>query len=246
LEIDDDLSDRTDFETASEIDETNSNDMFVQQLSNYQWQFYINDPISDEHQEILKQRLNEYKEYIRNQLDALNLNLSSEKVNDIVETNTVFIYLKSRCPPPDDNDNRRFREDLVMWDHPNLIKKKKEISFDIPYQYLSTEKQLQYLQRERLRLKETLDKLMTLDDTRSAIRYHLGDTGTDMWWGVPFIYRCIFDQDVSYFEAPSPSTIPGCILLNDWTKNYKIGLLIYIMIKHNIVSYVTDFYCPNT
>ncbi len=130
----------------------------------------------------------------------------------------------------------------LMWDDSDIFYNKHCVrSIPVPYMALPDGDRLAYLENEHEQLNKSINKLLTLSDFRSALKYYMKQS--DMWITIQTVYHMIFTQAPICATAP---TITSDFLLNDWTDNWRLGAMIYIMIKKQIVPYVTDFYCPNT
>jgi hypothetical protein len=104
--------------------------------------------------------------------------------------------------------------------------------FSIKYEHLQNDDKLEFLEKTYKKMVDDMKKIRKLRDIQSAIKHQMQ---RNMWFSIPLIFNTIYKKDVECANAP-----------NDWSSNYKLGAQIFIMVKHGIVKYVNDFYCPNT
>lgn len=201
------------------------------------------DEVSPEHQEIFNRKVEEYKKVFISELKIFGMpvNVQEKVVNRFFEDTEV----KHKKPAVEIKhfSEHHFDENSIMWDHDDLVgcDKSSMKHFSIPYEYVPDNYKLKHLERTHKYVMERIKSLLKIKDSRSAVKFYL-EHGT-MWRCIPRIFNEVYDRELT---CPSAPTIKSKTLMNDWSDNYRIGAMIFVMVKNGIVPYANDFYCPNT
>ena len=68
---------------------------------------------------------------------------------------------------------------------------------------------------------------------------------SDMWCVIPKIFKMFWpNSEINVVDSKSPKDY-GSNLMNDWSENYRIGVMCFIL-KDTLISLDNDFYCGNT
>lgn len=213
-------------------------------LSNYYWAPCPKNEISAEHLAILNKRIEEFKIELLSILNCLDL--SSEDLQRVVArlcNDPCVKYKITHEKELKHFSDYVFDENEIMWDHDDLVNRCEGTMpiIMVPIDSLPLEERVKHYKKNYDSLIKKLKKLMEIKDLDAAIKYFM--QSGDMWCNIPKIFKTIYPKNIECANAP---TIKNGRLMNDWSDNYRLGAQIYIMIKNNIVRYVTDFYCPNT
>jgi hypothetical protein len=137
-----------------------------------------------------------------------------------------------------------YGEERIVWDRlePRVTDPTTHITYwSIPIEAAPAEVAKQQRSRVAARKAQHSAELNSISSPRDWILFNMRHS--DMWTGIPSVFKAIYPN--STVKAPSARS-PGEPLANDWSNNYAIGLMCYMLKCGGHVDQDADFECANS